>query len=145
MLLGFFLPPCDRGVLVDNPAIMWPVMPDSPPVPVVILEHTEPGGGLHWDLLVARGPDPAARLWGLRCHECPIGHAESVIPVDPMPDHRPAWLDLEGAVRGGRGSVRRLARGVLVVRGAVAEVRWEGGRASRWRLSGSGLTVVTES
>jgi len=121
---------------------MWPVTPESPPVPVVVLEHTEPRGGLHWDLLVARGTEPGAPLWGLRCRERPDGPVGSAVRVDPMPDHRPAWLELEGAVSGGRGTVRRLARGLLQVRGDMAEVRWEDGRVSRWRVCGDEITSL---
>ncbi len=119
---------------MDNRPLTWPITSNSPPVPVVVLEHVEPGGGVHWDLLMARGPQQGAVLWGLRCQERPDGSSGAVIHVVPMPDHRAAWLELEGAVSGGRGVVRRLARGQVRVRDDVAEVQWDDGRVSRWGI-----------
>ncbi len=114
--------------------MMWPVTPDSPSVPVVVLEHTEPCGGVHWDLLVARGPQFGAALWGLRCQKRPDGSPGTTVRVAPTPDHRAAWLELEGVVSGGRGVVKQVARGLLHVCGDVAEVQWDDGRKSRWRI-----------
>jgi hypothetical protein len=51
-----------------------------------------------------------------------------------MPDHRAAWLELEGVVSEGRGVVKQVARGLLHVSGDVAEVQWDDGRKSRWRI-----------
>ena len=114
--------------------MIWPVPPDSPSVPVVVLEHTEPGGGVHWDLLVARGPQCGAALWGLRCQKRPDSSLGTTVQVVPMPDHRAAWLELEGVVSEGRGVVKQVARGLLHVSGDVAEVQWDDGRKSRWRI-----------
>lgn len=100
----------------------------------MVLEHTEPAGGVHWDLLVARNTDPAAALWGLRCQQRPDGKPNLATQVEPMPDHHPAWLEREGQVSGGRGVVRRVARGLLAVRGEVAQTQWDDGRRSWWRL-----------
>lgn len=137
-----FLPlPEDRGVLVDNSISQWPVPENSPPVPVVVLEHSIPdeqGGTVHWDLLVARGWAGDALLWGLRCMERPDGAGRAIV-IEAMPDHRSAWLTREGEVSGGRGVVRRVASGFLERRAGAAHVKWNDGRVSHWRIAGSCL------
>jgi hypothetical protein len=65
----------------------------------VILEHDHPV--LHWDLMLEAGP--VLRTWRLAGEPAP-GRA---VPAEPIGDHRKLYLDYEGPVSGGRGSVRR--------------------------------------
>ena len=65
----------------------------------VILEHDHPA--LHWDFMLEAGD--ALRTW--RLAECP--QPGRVIPAEPVFDHRLVYLDYEGPVSGGRGSVSR--------------------------------------
>ena len=65
----------------------------------VILEHDWPT--LHWDFLLEAGA--ALRSWRLRS-EPAIG---TVMLAEAMPDHRSIYLDYEGPVSGGRGTVKR--------------------------------------
>lgn len=65
----------------------------------VILEHQ--WDGTHWDLMLER--EGVLRTWAL---------AESVVvgrnlAARALADHRLHYLDYEGAISGGRGSVRR--------------------------------------
>jgi hypothetical protein len=90
----------------------------------VILEHDHPER--HWDLMLERGGVLAT--WRL---------AEPPRPGRPVAaaasfDHRPLYLDYEGPVSGGRGSVTRWDAG------AYAELAAEGG-ALRLRLRGRRL------
>jgi len=71
-----------------------------------VLEHDSPDG-LHWDLLVEW--DAAARTWRLPSPPAmpePSRPAESVV-CTALADHRIGYLDYEGPVSGGRGTVRR--------------------------------------
>jgi hypothetical protein len=97
-----------------------------PAVPrFVILEHDHPV--LHWDLMLERGP--VLRTWRLAA---PPGPGPGVVAAEALGDHRAAYLDYEGPVSGGRGSVVRWDRGSFAweeeAEGRVA-VRLDGGRA----------------
>ena len=50
---------------------------------------------------------PALRTWAL-AEEPAIGKR---VRAEPLPDHRLAYLDYEGEISGGRGSVRRVEWG----------------------------------
>ncbi|MBX3372969.1 MAG: hypothetical protein KF817_03985 [Phycisphaeraceae bacterium] len=86
-----------------------------PPFPIVLLRHDEPSGGHHfdWMLAVLRG-DPARSLLTLRT---PVridlltegASTEAIL----LPPHRTIYLAHEGPLGGGRGSVTRVASGVL--------------------------------
>jgi hypothetical protein len=65
----------------------------------VVLTHDHPF--LHWDLMVEQGD--VLRTWRLK--QPP--DAEGPIVAEALPDHRLAYLDYEGPVRGGRGTVER--------------------------------------
>lgn len=69
----------------------------------VILTHDYPF--LHWDLMLEEGDS----LMTFRLLKEPA--RESVIPADPLPRHRIAYLDYEGPVSGDRGTVIRWDRG----------------------------------
>lgn len=73
----------------------------------VLLEHTS-NAGTHWDLLVEVGGQVLLAGWRLSAN--PI-HNKGAIVVERMPDHRRLYLDYEGEIGGGRGTVRRLDRG----------------------------------
>ncbi len=70
----------------------------------VILEHTSPRG-LHWDLMLQAGE--SLESWSLA--EPPRPGA--TIAAEALPDHRPFYLDYEGPVSGGRGTVIRWDQG----------------------------------
>jgi hypothetical protein len=71
----------------------------------VILEHDHPH--LHWDLMFEVGA--ILRTWRL---EAPPLSSPS-IPAEPLGDHRLHYLDYEGPVSGGRGTVQRWDAGTF--------------------------------
>jgi DNA polymerase Ligase (LigD) len=71
----------------------------------VILQHDHPS--LHWDLMLEAGP--ALRTWRLAAPPA-TGQA---VPAEPSFDHRLVYLDYEGPVSGGRGSVVRWDAGTF--------------------------------
>ncbi len=69
-----------------------------------ILQHEGPEG-LHWDLLLETGS--VLRAWAL-----PQPPAPGVeLAARGLPDHRPLYLDYEGPISGGRGTVTAWDRG----------------------------------
>ncbi|MEQ8848335.1 hypothetical protein [Botrimarina sp.] len=106
-----------------------------------LLWHECPPGyrdGPHYDLLVERpGADGEHRLaawsllelpqpWAIALGRAPAGARE--VAATALADHRAAYLDYEGPVSGGRGTVERVAGG---------RVEWlhEGEAQVRLRLS----------
>jgi hypothetical protein len=87
----------------------------------VILAHDHPAP--HWDLLLEAGP--VLRSWRLLA---PLG-AGAEVPAEPIPDHRLFYLDYEGPVSGGRGSVSRVDAG---------DFSWEEDTATRVVVSLAG-------
>ncbi|MEX0704688.1 MAG: DNA polymerase ligase N-terminal domain-containing protein [Planctomycetales bacterium] len=75
----------------------------------VVLAHDHPF--LHWDLLLERGE--ALRAWRLLAEPLSAGS----IAAQPLPDHRPMYLDYEGPLSGDRGSVARWDAGTFETRG----------------------------
>ncbi len=76
----------------------------------VLLRHECPDDyrdGPHWDFMLER--DGVLATWSLL--EFPKSNAS--IPATRLADHRIAYLDYEGPVSGGRGTVARVARGEL--------------------------------
>ena len=105
-----------------------------------ILCHDGPRGR-HWDLLLEHGS--TLKAWALP--ELPQPGVEQL--CDALPDHRPLYLDYEGPISGGRGSVVRCDGGVCEILAAgpdrwLAELRGRqfAGRvelqreSDRWRL-----------
>ena len=80
----------------------------------------------HWDLFLEAGP--ALRAWRLLA-EPGAGRA---VPAEPIGDHRMLYLDYEGPVSGGRGTVARWDAGTF-----DGELRDDGWAV---RLSGTRLT-----
>jgi hypothetical protein len=70
----------------------------------VILEHDGPRG-LHWDWMLETAGVLAT--WAL---PQPPGPGLT-LEAEALPDHRPAYLDYEGPISGGRGSVTRWDQG----------------------------------
>ncbi len=99
----------------------------------VVLEHD--WDGVHWDLMLERGD--RLRTWAI---DAPIV-AGFDLPARPLADHRPMYLDYEGAISEGRGTVRRLDRGryeALLWTPDLVRVRLAGvqivGVVDLWRL-----------
>lgn len=69
----------------------------------VLLEHV--WNGIHWDLMLEA--DGVLRTWAI---DAPIV-AGVELPARALPDHRMSYLDYEGEVSGGRGTVRRIDGG----------------------------------
>src|SRR5262245_21158141 len=69
----------------------------------VILEHDQPI--LHWDFMLESGG--ALRTWRL----ARPAEFDTPIRATPLADHRLQYLDYEGPVSGGRGTVTRWDRG----------------------------------
>lgn len=79
----------------------------------VLLRHDLPDGSWHYDWMIERPGDAARGLvtfrTGMRVDEV-VGGFE----VERLTDHRRAYLEYEGKVTGGRGTVRRVAEGRVV-------------------------------
>lgn len=90
----------------------------------VVLRHDLPDGSHHYDWLIepmgsaaAAADDDAMadpdrrELIAWRLPHPPDGAAESSMKADRLPPHRRRYLDYEGPISGGRGSVRRVSSG----------------------------------
>src|SRR6476619_1195636 len=98
--------------------LYWP--PSKPDMPrFVILEHDWPTR--HWDFLLEAGPE--LKAWRLLAEP----RYETDIPAEPNADHRLLYLDYEGPVSGGRGTVTRWDAGTF---------EWHSTEFLRVRLAG---------
>ena len=98
----------------------------------VILAHDWPTP--HFDLfLEANG---VLKSWRLLAEPTP----GVTVPATPTADHRVVYLDYEGPVSGGRGTVARVAAGEYEgdITGATWRVRWDVGWAA---MTAAGFTV----
>lgn len=84
----------------------------------VVLEHDHPT--LHWDLMLEAGDK--LRTWRLAQ---PPEKEAGPIPATALGDHRKMYLDYEGPVSGGRGSVVRWDSGEFACADAAAEPHLE--------------------
>jgi DNA polymerase Ligase (LigD) len=85
----------------------------------VLLYHDCPPGyarASHWDLMLEQGP--VLRTWAVEKlpQEWEVEAAAAVeagdtVPAEQLADHRLAYLDYEGPLSGGRGSVTRVEAG----------------------------------
>ncbi len=73
-----------------------------------LLSHDSPRG-LHYDFLLEK--DDVLKTWALP--RLPEPGVE--IECEALPDHRPLYLDYEGPITDGRGTVARWDRGEFVV------------------------------
>ena len=94
-----------------------------------VLEHR--WDGVHWDFLLEHGE--TLRSWALGA---PIAPGREV-PARALPDHRLVYLEYEGAVSGGRGTVRRVDAGQYEARTWAADL-------VRIRLTGAQLSGEAE-
>jgi hypothetical protein len=97
----------------------------------VLLEHR--WNGVHWDLMLESHDGRVLHTWAI---DAPVV-AGCDLPARRLADHRPAYLEYEGDVSGGRGTVRR------VDRGTYEPIEWEPGRV-RVRLMGDQLVGLVE-
>jgi hypothetical protein len=108
----------------------------------VVLTHDHPF--LHWDLMLEQGG--ALRTWRLKKPP----DAQGRIAAEALPDHRLAYLDYEGPVSGGRGTVERWDAGTYEVLESTANrlvVRFAGKRLVgvaplRWWSTKGGLSKL---
>lgn len=122
----------------------------------VLLEHRLPGGDWHIDWLLDRdGRSPLLTFRLPRRQRAALalpgaGGGCQLLSIPPpsaftaerIPDHRRRYLDFEGPISGGRGSVRRIAEGeaeILAETGESLEarVRFGEGPWTVWRGSRS--------
>jgi hypothetical protein len=73
-----------------------------------VLVHDSPRG-LHYDLLLESGD--VLKTWALP--QLPVPGVE--MECEALADHRPHYLDFEGPISGGRGTVARFDRGTFDV------------------------------
>jgi hypothetical protein len=89
----------------------------------VVLYHELPEGSArasHWDLMLEQ--ETGLRTWALA--ELPAPGIN--VPCEALAEHRLEYLDYEGPVSNGRGSVRRIDRGTYrVVSESADELRLE--------------------
>ncbi len=116
-------------------------MTDSPPPPrppppptrrTVLLRHTLADGTWHYDWMLERDSSDERRLVTFRVRVRPdeLRSAETI--GDRLADHRARYLDYQGPLGGGRGSVQRVGEGdvlslTLGSASLEASVRWPGG------------------
>jgi hypothetical protein len=95
---------------------------------VVLLHETPPGypRPAHYDLMLERGE----ALWTWAMEDLPA--AGRPVMAERLRDHRPDYLDFEGDVSAGRGSVRRVEQGTY-------EVLSQSASELRLRLDGSAM------
>lgn len=114
---------------------------------MVILEHTPPGADPHFDWLIQRPGEEDARpddrrLWAFRALVRPDDPGALVLALQRADDHRVRYLDFEGELSGGRGSVRRVATGWVWRRDEApdglliaGEFEGPGAAAGAWKLA----------
>jgi len=88
------------------------------PVPTALLLHQTPAGR-HHDWLIG-GPDyrtdPSSRLWTARIRPASERWRKlGVFDLQQLPHHRRTYLRYQGPLTGGRGHVKRIDRGQVVI------------------------------
>jgi uncharacterized protein (DUF736 family) len=100
------------------------------PLRAVELAHHVPGGTDHIDWMFAADPDATGPLITFRL-PCPLASIDGAgRSVTRLPDHRVRYLEYEGDLGAGRGSVRRVSRGSATIDAITADaieitVRWD--------------------
>jgi hypothetical protein len=118
---------------------------------MVLLHHTDdPRQPDHFDWFIQRPGEEDAlpddrRLVSFRTLARPDDPLARVFAIQPMTDHRAAYLDFEGEIAGGRGRVKRVATGwVSRLESAPDHLfiagEWEGAGAASglWRVARTG-------
>ncbi len=77
----------------------------------VLLRHDLPDGGYHYDWMIQRSDAPGGPLLTFRTQTRIDQPGFTRFEAERLEDHRAAYLDYEGAVSGGRGTVSRIATG----------------------------------
>lgn len=114
-------------------------------MPVVVLEHVEPDGSVHWDLLLA--PDPRGDLIGLRCpmrpDHMPPGSRQD---VELLASHRRAWLYEEGPLSRDRGSALRVNAGRVHIKApGRLDALWTAGGSTSWSIQDAGALCCIDA
>ncbi len=74
----------------------------------VLLEH-QTDSGLHWDLMIEMPGRERLATWRLASN--PIALTDESMNAQPIGDHRRIYLEYEGELSDGRGSVARVDAG----------------------------------
>jgi hypothetical protein len=84
------------------------------PLRTVLLWHSMPEGGDHFDWMVARDSHETSPLITLRCETRldQLGKGETAA-LQRIANHRAAYLQYEGPIAGNRGSVKRMNQGIV--------------------------------
>lgn len=104
--------------------------PDHP-LPTVLLRHELPDGSWHIDWMLGQDPQGHDRLLTFRLPRSPIGLAATeTMLIERIGEHRRDYLEYEGPVSAGRGTVKRIASGHIVAwsdrdEGWELNVKWE--------------------
>lgn len=99
---------------------------------MVLLLHETPDGDSHFDWLIARdGAGPLISFRVAQRVDLAAGEGAMEVGAERAPDHRREYLEREGVVSGGRGTVSRVASGRATVEteraGAIVfSARWDG-------------------
>lgn len=80
----------------------------------VLLRHDLPDGSSHYDWMIQRSGSPDDPLVTFRV-ATRIDEGAAAFRAERLADHRAAYLDYEGEVSGGRGSVTRVAEGEMEI------------------------------
>jgi hypothetical protein len=109
----------------------------------VLQRHSLPDGTLHFDFMVERAPGEALLTWRLAG---PLPAAGESVSGERASDHRAVYLDYEGEISGGRGSVAICLRGEVEDQaGDPASGPWRfqvSGAAGELALAAEGASVT---
>ena len=81
----------------------------------VLLRHELPDGSAHYDWMIQREGENPGELITFRVRERIDGGGVGAFSAERVGDHRGAYLEYEGPVSGGRGTVRRVATGEMAI------------------------------
>jgi hypothetical protein len=116
------------------------------PFRTVVLKHVLPDGTSHYDWMLSVDAAGEKPLVSFRVKERPDLVAESRwVDLEARPDHRPEYLNFDGELEGGRGTVEQMAQGSIfmwkeIQNGWNMMVEWDGKRLAEFELlSGPGI------
>lgn len=104
----------------------------------VILEHTV-NGAIHFDLMLEIAGQELLRTLQLAHWPLPLGDSA---PCSELWPHRRAYLNYEGEVAGGRGTVKRVESGKWTATGEKMVLLASDGRVTRLEQRGPVLHAV---
>lgn len=92
----------------------------------VFLQHILPDGSFHFDWMIARDAAGESPLMTFRLDR-PLNNLSvgECLGITQLPDHRPMYLDYEGPVSRNRGTVARVACGLVRSASRVADRGYE--------------------